>query len=105
MIALGLAYELKLSMFFIALTIGVVIKTMEEEALISEITFGPALELFFIVLFVFAGAGLHLKELIEFATAIFSLVLIRILAKVLGVSMLSSFQYKSCIKWCRANCC
>ena len=95
MIAVGLAYELKLSMYFIALTIGVVIKAMEEESLISEITFGPAFELFFIVLFVFAGAGLHLHELIEFAPAIFSLVLVRILAKVFGVSLTSLFQKKS----------
>ena len=95
MIALGLAYELKLSMYFIALTIGVVIKAMEEESLISEITFGPAFELFFIVLFVFAGAGLHLHELIEFAPAIFSLVLVRILAKVFGVSLMSLAQKKS----------
>lgn len=95
MIALGLAYELKLSMYFIALTIGVVIKAMEEESLISEIKFGPAFELFFIVLFVFAGAGLHLHELLEFAPAIFSLVLVRILAKVFGVSLMSLAQKKS----------
>lgn len=86
MIALGLAHELKLSMFFMSLVIGVVVKSLEKEALISEIDFGPSFELFFIVLFVFAGAGLHLHELLEFAPVILLLVLVRVLAKVASVS-------------------
>ena len=69
MVALGLAHELKLSMFFISLVIGVVIKTIEQESVVSELQFGASFELFFIVLFVFAGAGLHLHELLTFATA------------------------------------
>ena len=94
MIAVGLAIELKLSMYFICLVIGVVIKTVEKDSIISEIKFGPSFELFFIVLFVFAGAGLHVRELLEFAPAIFLLVLVRILAKVLGVSGMSWMQNK-----------
>jgi Kef-type K+ transport system membrane component KefB len=90
MIALGLAHELKLSMFFISLVIGVVIKTIERESVVSELKFGASFELFFIVLFVFAGAGLHLHELVAFAPAIFSLVFVRILAKVIGVTAMTS---------------
>lgn len=94
MVAVGLAQELKLSMFFIALVIGVVIKSIERESVISEIEFGPSFELFFIVLFVFAGAGLHLHELVEYAPAVFALVLVRILAKTLGVMGMSSLFKK-----------
>jgi Kef-type K+ transport system membrane component KefB len=94
MLALGLAQELKLSIFLISLIIGITIKSLERESIISQIEFGPAFELFFIVLFVSAGAGLHVHELIEFAPAIFSLVFVRVLAKVLGVSIMSYFQYR-----------
>ncbi|MDO8811345.1 MAG: hypothetical protein Q7J38_04870, partial [Gallionella sp.] len=68
------------------LVIGVVIKNLERETLISDLEFGAPFELFFIVLFVFAGAGLHLHELIEFAPVVLVLVLARSLAKVLGTT-------------------
>lgn len=89
MAAIGLAQELKLSTLFVPLVIGVVIKSMERESVVSDIEFGAAFELFFIVLFVFAGAGLHIQELIEFAPAVFALVLARSLAKVFGVASIS----------------
>lgn len=89
MAAIGLAQELKLSTLFVPLIIGVVIKSMERETVISDIEFGSAFELFFIVLFVFAGAGLHLHELIEFAPAVLALILARSLAKILGVAAAS----------------
>lgn len=89
MAAIGLALELKLSTLFVPLVIGVVIKSMEREAVISDIEFGAAFELFFIVLFVFAGAGLHIQELVDFAPAVFALVLARSLAKLLGVTAIS----------------
>lgn len=89
MAAMGLAQELKLSTLFVPLVIGVVIKSVERETVISDIEFGSAFELFFIVLFVFAGAGLHIHELIEFAPAVFALVFVRSLVKVLGVTAIS----------------
>lgn len=92
--AIGLAHELKLSTLFVPLVVGIVIKSVEREAVISDIQFGAAFELFFIVLFVFAGAGLHLHELIEFAPAVFALVFARSLAKVLGVTAISSLLKK-----------
>jgi len=94
MAAIGLAQELKLSTLFVPLVIGIVIKSMERETVISDIEFGAAFELFFIVLFVFAGAGLHLRELIEFAPAVLALVLVRSLAKVLGVTAVSALLKK-----------
>ncbi|TCV86769.1 cation:proton antiporter [Sulfurirhabdus autotrophica] len=94
MVAVALAYELKLSMLFICLTIGIVVKSMEREKVVSKLEFGASFELFFIVLFVFAGAGLHLHEIIEFAPAVLALVLVRTLAKVIGVTAMSSLLKK-----------
>ena len=88
MVAIALANELKLSLLFAPLVMGVVIKTLERKAVTSNIEFGPAFELFFIVLFVFAGAGLHLRELIQFAPAVLALVLVRCLAKALGATVM-----------------
>lgn len=88
MVAIALASELKLSLLFAPLVMGVVIKTLERKAVTSNIEFGSAFELFFIVLFVFAGAGLHLSELIQFAPAVLALVLVRCLAKVLGATVM-----------------
>ena len=88
MMTLALASELKLSPLFAPLVMGVAIKSLERKAVTSNIEFGPAFELFFIVLFVFAGAGLHLNELIEFAPAVLALVLVRSLAKVVGTTVM-----------------
>lgn len=88
MVAIALAGELKLSLLFAPLVMGVVIKTMERTVVTSNIEFGTAFELFFIVLFVFAGAGLHLSELIQFAPAVVALVLVRCLAKVTGAAVM-----------------
>ena len=86
MVAVGLAQQLKLSMLFAPLVIGVVIKNLERETVVSDLEFGAPFELFFIVLFVFAGARLHLNELIEFAPVVLVLVLARSLAKMLGTT-------------------
>ncbi|MFZ3115136.1 MAG: cation:proton antiporter [Syntrophales bacterium] len=94
MVAVGLADELKLSMLFVPLVIGVVIKSLERKAVCSDLEFGAAFELFFIVLFVFAGAGLHLSDLFECAPAVLALVLARSLTKVLGVTAFSALLKK-----------
>lgn len=90
MVAIGVAYELKLSMLFVPLVVGVAVKSLEQDIIISDLAFGAAFELFFIILFVFAGAGLHLGELIEFAPVVLALVLARSLAKALGVAAMSA---------------
>jgi len=87
MVAIGLASELNLSTFLVPLVVGVVVKNLERESVVSDIEFGAAFELFFILLFVFAGAGL---QLIEFAPTVLALVLARSLAKVFGVAAMSS---------------
>ncbi len=62
---------------------------MEREEVVSALEFGSAFELFFIVLFVFAGANLHFAELVAFAPVIMVLVAVRCAAKWFGVSVSS----------------
>lgn len=90
MLAIGFADYLKLSLLIVPLVMGITISTLEQRDRVSEIEFGSAFELFFIVLFVYAGANLHLHELVEFGLVVFLLVLVRSLAKVLSVTATSS---------------
>lgn len=94
MLALGSAQALKLSLLIVPLAIGATIATIEDEdeQPLSMIEFGSAFELFFIALFVYAGANLHLEEFIESGVLIVSLVVIRSAAKVLGVAATAPLQ-------------
>jgi Kef-type K+ transport system membrane component KefB len=83
---IGLASLLNLSVLLSALAMGATVSTLEKEKLTSGIEFGSAFELFFILLFVFAGAGLHLAELVDFAPVVLGLVLVRMLVKVFSVA-------------------
>ncbi|MDD2721475.1 MAG: cation:proton antiporter [Gallionella sp.] len=91
MFATGLAHELKLSLLLVPLVIGVVVMSLEREKIVSDLEFGSAFELFFVVLFVFAGAGLHLDELVQYAPVVLMLVVARSLAKVAGVAGTSEY--------------
>jgi len=85
MLSLGLAKMLNLSMLLAPLALGIVVRNLEKKALIADVEFGEAFELFFIALFVFAGANLHVHELVKYAPMAFALVAIRSLAKWGGV--------------------
>ncbi|MFN0163774.1 MAG: cation:proton antiporter [Burkholderiales bacterium] len=85
MLALGLAKMLHLSILLAPLALGIVVRNLEKKALIADVEFGEAFELFFIVLFVFAGANLHVHELIKYAPLALALVAVRSLAKWGGV--------------------
>lgn len=84
---LGLALTLGLSSLFAPLVLGMVVKSVEKKDLIANMEFGPAFELFFVALFVYAGANLHLSEILLFAPAAAAFVLARSLAKWTGTSV------------------
>ena len=85
MLGLGIADALDVSTLFVPLALGVVVKTMERDDLISNVEFGEVFELFFIVLFVYAGAKIHLAELASLGWVAIALVTTRIAAKWLAV--------------------
>lgn len=88
---LGAALTLKLSTLFAPLVLGIVVRSIERIELIANLEFGPAFELFFIALFVYAGANLHVSEMVQYAPAALVLVLGRSLAKWLGVGLTAKF--------------
>jgi Kef-type K+ transport system membrane component KefB len=85
MLGLGIADALELSALFVPLAMGVVVKTLEREKIISDVEFGEAFELFFIVLFVYAGAKINLAEVATLGWIAIAVVAIRIAAKWLTV--------------------
>lgn len=86
MIELGATGVLKLSPLFAPLVLGIVIRTLEEDDLLSRLDFGPAFELFFIVLFVYAGAKLDISVIMDYWELIVALALARTVAKMIGVT-------------------
>lgn len=91
-LAVGVSELLNLSVLVVPLAMGVTIATIERDYPVSHIEFGSAFELFFIVLFVYAGANLHLSELIASGALVLAVVAGRILAKVFSVTLMSPFQ-------------
>ncbi len=85
MLTTGLANVFNLSALYAPLVLGIVVKNLEQEDIVSQIQFGESFELFFIVLFVSAGANLHLHDLVTLAPVVLLLVVARSLAKVGGV--------------------
>lgn len=94
MLTLALAQQLKLSALFAPLVVGITVRSLERSKLVSELEFGQAFELFFIVLFVFAGAKLQLDTLWQYGGVVLALVLARSVAKLLGVSLAALYNRK-----------
>lgn len=92
MFAVGVSELLGLSVLVVPLAMGVTIATIERDYPVSHIEFGSAFELFFIVLFVYAGANLHLSELISSGALVLAVVAGRVLAKVFSVTLMSRCQ-------------
>ena len=85
MLALGAAQALKVSSLFTALSLGVACRWLQGRSRLTRVTFGGGADLFFIILFVFAGANLHLTELITYAPIALAYVGARTLAKCLSI--------------------
>ncbi|MBE2264513.1 MAG: cation:proton antiporter [Burkholderiaceae bacterium] len=86
MMTVGAAMFLKLSALFAPLVLGLVVRSLEREQLVADLEFGPSFELFFIVLFVYAGANLHLAEMVHYWPAALAFVGARCAAKWVGVT-------------------
>jgi len=85
MLALGLAQALQVSSLFATLTLGIACRWLQGRSRLSRVQFGGGADVFFIILFVFAGANLHLKELAQSAWVPLIFVLARSAAKVVSV--------------------
>ncbi len=87
MMTVGAALALQLSALFAPLVLGMVVRSLERSELVADIEFGPAFELFFIALFVYAGANMHVDEIVQYWPAALAFVLARCAAKWLAVTL------------------
>lgn len=85
MLGVGIADALDVSELFVPLAMGVTVRTLEGDEMISDIEFGEVFELFFIVLFVYAGAKIKPALIAEVGTMALTLVLARFAVKWLTV--------------------
>lgn len=85
MMSLGLALAFKVSGLFAALTLGIACRWLEGSSRLTRVEFGGGADVFFIILFVFAGASLHVHELAQYGGIALAFVLARTAAKVLSV--------------------
>lgn len=90
MMTVGAALVLNLSALFAPLMLGMVVRSLERTNLVADIEFGPSFELFFIVLFVYAGANMHVAEMLHYWPAALAFVFARSGAKWLGVTLAAS---------------
>jgi Kef-type K+ transport system membrane component KefB len=92
MLGVGAAKAFDLSALFVPLALGVVVRTLEGKETLSDVEFGEAFELFFIVLFVYAGAKIQFTEVAALGGIAVALVATRIAAKWLTVYGMTRWQ-------------
>lgn len=88
--SVGLAKMLDASPLLTILALGILARNLDRESHILPVEFGHAGELFFVILFVFAGANLHLSDLWVSALPALAFVAARALGKGIGVLALAS---------------
>jgi Kef-type K+ transport system membrane component KefB len=85
MMAIGLAGMFQVSPLFSTLTLGIACRWLQRRTRLAHVDFGASSDLFFIILFVLAGARLHVAEVIHYAPLALAFVFVRSLAKVASV--------------------
>lgn len=85
MLSLGLAVALDVSSLFASLTLGIACRWLQRGSRLTRVKFGGGADVFFVILFVFAGANLHVREVVEYAPVAIVFVLARSLAKTASV--------------------
>lgn len=82
MLTLGLAQAFKVSGLFAGLALGIACRWLQGRTRLTRVDFGGGGDVFFVILFVFAGANLHLRDTLLYAPVAAAFVLARVLAKV-----------------------
>lgn len=93
MLGIGIADAMELSPLFVPLAMGVAVRTIEtDRETLSDVEFGEAFELFFIVLFVFAGAKIKPDLIASLGGMALMLVAVRFAVKWMTVYGLLRWQ-------------
>lgn len=85
MLNLGLAQAFKVSGLFAGLALGIACRWMQGGTRLTRVEFGGGGDLFFVILFVSAGANLHLHDVVQHAPLALAFVAARIVAKGIAV--------------------
>lgn len=91
-LAVGVSQTLAASSLLTLLALGVMLKNLDREQDLLEVEFGHSGEIFFVVLFVYAGANLHLAEMAVVGWAALVFVLARYLGKLLGLLLAKRYS-------------
>ena len=100
MLSLGLAQALQVSSLFAVLTLGIACRWLQGESRLTRVGFGGGGDVFFIILFVFAGANLHLHDMVTYAPVAAACVLARTLAKttsIYGCGLVFGYSHRQSI--------
>lgn len=91
-LAIGLSKTANCSSLLTLLAFGAMSRNLDTDNSLMDIEFGHGGEIFFVLLFVIAGANLHLHELTSFIWAAFAFVGVRFAGKMTGIIALSAFS-------------
>lgn len=86
LLALGLAKALALSPLLGLLAMGLAVRNLDSQEHLQDVQFGRGGELFFLILFVFAGANLHVDHLMNALVPVLVFITARFAAKSLAVA-------------------
>jgi Kef-type K+ transport system membrane component KefB len=86
LLALGVAKALSLSPLLGLLAMGLAVRNLDHQDHLREVQFGRGGELFFLILFVFAGANLHVEHLVHALVPALVFVAARFTAKTVAVA-------------------
>lgn len=78
---LGLAQIFQASTLFAGLSLGIACRWMQGRTRITRVEFGGGGDVFFVILFVFAGANLHIADVVRYAPIALALVVVRTAVK------------------------
>jgi Kef-type K+ transport system membrane component KefB len=85
-VTIGVAHTLNLSVALALITLGVLARNRDRRHALLPVRFGPAGELFYVILFVLTGASLEMRALeIATAAAVAAFIVMRFLGKALAV--------------------
>lgn len=92
MLTLGISQLMKVSGLFAGLALGISCRWLQGRSRLTRIELGGGGDVFFVILFVFAGANLHLADVARHAPNALAFVLVRSIAKI-GVVYLAGASF------------
>ena len=92
-LANGLSQALSLSPLLTSLAFGIATVNLDKREDLLEVEFGHSGEVFFVILFVFAGAHLHASSLVSIGWLAITFIVARFIGKLIPILMVDSAHY------------